>query len=310
MLLVLSELAEVSLDELGLLYVIFGYRVGFLLANVRQVEILVDVPLDVGELLRQVLRVALVDDLVVVASLLQLPEVEFVIDVVRVLLGELRQTLLEVRVEWARVDEQPLGEDVLSKPVLGDHTLDRVLEHVLRALLQHVLQRSRLQVSDVASVLVVELLLSLAPCEMLLRRIDNDNVVTMLAGLPRDVVWFVLSTQEVGRQSRDSTQRHPLGVEQVPSLALVLHCTVHRLGLVPRLLVRQSTICERGIDAVHPMPDVGVELDPREFLFGLKWLGLVLHELPHLCLTVDRVVAFFASESRELETLLRLHAVW
>ena len=74
------------------------------LQDVRNVDLLIDIALNIGELFRRVRRVALEDDLVVVAALLHFAEIESLVDVVGLGYRELWQSLLEVWVEWSRVN--------------------------------------------------------------------------------------------------------------------------------------------------------------------------------------------------------------
>ena len=112
-----------------------------LLQDVGLVEVLVNVTLHVRKFFRRIFRVTLEDNLVLVPTLHKLAEVERLVDVVRLLHRELRQSLLVVRMEVAWVNEEPLGEDVFSKLILGDHALDSVHQYVLGLALKHMLHR-------------------------------------------------------------------------------------------------------------------------------------------------------------------------
>ena len=76
-------------EDFGQLEVVSWVRVCFLLKHLGQVNLLVNVARHIGELLGQVLRVTLVNNLVIVAPLNQLAEVEDLVDVVGLGLGEL-----------------------------------------------------------------------------------------------------------------------------------------------------------------------------------------------------------------------------
>ena len=138
MLLVLSQEAVALFQGLGLLHVKLGVCVCFLSEDKRQVQVLINVTLHICKLLGRVLGIALVDDFVLVALLLQFSKIEPFVDIVWILLHELRQALLEMWVEWAWVYEQLASQDVLSESVFGDHASDCVLEDVFRSFLEHV----------------------------------------------------------------------------------------------------------------------------------------------------------------------------
>ena len=113
-----------GLENLGHLKVSLGIRVRLLLQDLGLVKVLINVTLNICKLLWWILWVRLECDLVIVTTLDKLAEVKGFIDIMGILLSELRQTLLEVRMEVTWVDKQSLCQDVLSQLVLWDHTLD------------------------------------------------------------------------------------------------------------------------------------------------------------------------------------------
>ena len=133
-----------GLEHLGHLQIGLGICVRFLIQVVRLVEVLVNVTLNIRELFRGILGVSLEDHLVLVPTLDKLAEVELLVNVARLLHCELRQSLLEVRMEVTWVNEESLGKDVLTELILGDHTLNGMHEHVFRVALKHVLHRGGL----------------------------------------------------------------------------------------------------------------------------------------------------------------------
>jgi len=131
----------------------------------------------------------------------QLSEVEFIVNIGRCLLHKLRKPLLEVWMEGSWVNHEASAQDVFTKPVLRDHALDSSIEHLSRLPLEHVPHRDLLQVSNIASVLTVQLILFLPARHVLVCRVDNHTEVTVFSSLIRDVSRLVLPSQVVGRQS-------------------------------------------------------------------------------------------------------------
>lgn len=138
-LLVLRQEAEALFQRLGLLHVKLRICLCLLLEHKRQVQVLINVALNISKLLGWVLGIALVDDFVIVSPLLQFSKIEPFIDIIWILLHELRQALFEMWVEWAWVYEQLASQDVLSESVFWNHASDRVLENKFRSFLEHVL---------------------------------------------------------------------------------------------------------------------------------------------------------------------------
>lgn len=242
MLLVLCEKAVAFLKCLGLFHVKLGIGMSLLLLNKRQVHFSLNVSFDICKLLRRITRITLVDDLVIVTSLLQLSEIELFVDIVRLLHRELRQSLLEMRMEGSRVYKQLSSQDVFPESVLGNHALNSMLKNMFGSLFKHMLHRDCLKVSNVARVLAIHFLLLLAPCHMLHCRIYHHTVVSMLTRVPCHIVWLMLPSEEVGSESCDTSKGHPCCIEQVPGLSLVLHRTIHRLRIVFGLLVYQCAV--------------------------------------------------------------------
>ena len=138
-LLVLRQEAVALFQGLCLLHVKLRVGLCLLPEHKSQVQVLINVALNICKLLGWILGVALVDDFVIVSPLLQFSKIEPFVDIIWILLHELRQALLEMWVEWAWVYEQLASQDVLSESVFGDHASDRVLENKFRSLLEHML---------------------------------------------------------------------------------------------------------------------------------------------------------------------------
>ena len=138
-LLVLRQEAEALFQRLGLLHVKLRICLCLLLEHKRQVQVLINVALNISKLLGWILGIALVDDFVIVSPLLQFSKIEPFIDIIWILLHELRQALFEMWVEWAWIYEQLASQDVLSESVFWNHASDRVLENKFRSFLEHVL---------------------------------------------------------------------------------------------------------------------------------------------------------------------------
>ena len=138
-LLVLRQEAEALFQRLGLLHVKLRICLCLLLEHKRQVQVLINVALNIRKLLGWILGIALVDDFVIVSPLLQFSKIEPFIDIIWILLHELRQALFEMWVEWAWVYEQLASQDVLSESVFWNHASDSVLENIFRSFLEHVL---------------------------------------------------------------------------------------------------------------------------------------------------------------------------
>ena len=138
-LLVLRQEAEALFQRLGLLHVKLRICLCLLLEHKRQVQVLINVALNIRKLLGWILGIALVDDFVIVSPLLQFSKIEPFIDIIWILLHELRQALFEMWVEWAWIYEQLASQDVLSESVFWNHASDRVLENKFRSFLEHVL---------------------------------------------------------------------------------------------------------------------------------------------------------------------------
>jgi hypothetical protein len=249
---------------------------------------------NICELFCGVRRITLVDNLVVMFIRDQLSEVEFLVKVGRVLLHKLRKPLLVVWMEGSWVKEEASAQDVFTKPVLRDHALNSSVEHLLILPLEHMFHRDLLQVSNIASVLAVQLVLSLAACHVLDLRVDHYTVVTVFSSLIRDVSWLVLPSQVVSGQSRDTTQGHAGGIEQVPGLTLELDGAVHRLRIHIGLLVNECSVNELVVDIVHSLSRIFVEWHTGILFLGLERLGQVVYFLRDLI--GDVIVAFTPGE--------------
>ena len=168
------------------------------------------------------------------------------------------------------------------------------------------LHRRRFHVTNVASVVPVDLLLLLASSHELVLCVHNHTVVAVFARVLCDIVWLMLAAQEVSAHASDTTKRHPLSVEQVPSLALVLDSDVLALRRLPWLSIINRAINESVIDFIHPVPDVGVELDARVLFLRLPPFSHALHFTLFLLNGINGIVTLVSREGGELQPLLRL----
>eukprot|EP00354_Favella_ehrenbergii_P000571 CAMPEP_0170454264 /NCGR_PEP_ID=MMETSP0123-20130129/2580_1 /TAXON_ID=182087 /ORGANISM="Favella ehrenbergii, Strain Fehren 1" /LENGTH=224 /DNA_ID=CAMNT_0010716931 /DNA_START=344 /DNA_END=1015 /DNA_ORIENTATION=- len=199
--------------------------------------------------------------------------------------------------------------DVLPQFVLRHHASDGLMEDVLGAPLKHVLDGGGLHVADVARVIPVNFRVLLPASHELLGSVDHHAVVTMLTCIFGDIIGLVFTAEEVSCHARDAAERHPLRIEQVPGLALVLDGHVGALRLLARLLANQGAIQPLVVHAVvEAVPDVRVEGDTSKFFLRLKCGGKSVHALPFLFDRVDRVVAGLAGEGGEFQALLCLRA--
>lgn len=139
MLLVPSKCLITLHSELHHLDVVLGVGMSLLSKNVRDIDVGINVTLNIGKLLRQILRVTFVNNLVIVTTLLHLTEVKLFIDIIWCRHSELGQALLEVRMECSWVNKETAIQDVLSEPILRNHTLDGQSKWLSRSLFQYLL---------------------------------------------------------------------------------------------------------------------------------------------------------------------------
>ena len=237
----------------------------------------------------------------------KLTEIKHFVDIVMFLLCELRKTLLEMWMEGSGVNKQLFTDNVLSKSVLRDHTFNSGVKDPFRLFLEYMLHLSRLQVSNISRVLSIHFLLSFTSGHVLVCSVNNYTEVTMFTCSPCYIVWLVLSSQEVSCKSRNATQGHPRRIKKVPGLTLVLHGTVHGLRLNIRLSVVQSTISKLGVNIIHTMSNVFIELNLSVLSFRLEGLSTLRHLLSHLAYFIDGIVRLLSCKGRKLHSFLRLH---
>src|SRR5215472_2330919 len=85
-----------------------------------------------------------------------------------------------VRMLGAGIDPQIAELHAAERPT-RDHALDGLLHHALgETSLEDLPRRALLDVTDIASVLVIDLLLPLTPGEHRLRRVDDDDVIAAI----------------------------------------------------------------------------------------------------------------------------------
>src|SRR5436309_1462338 len=114
----------------------------------------------------------------------------------------------------AGVDFQ-LGELLPCEAVLREHALDRLAEHLGRAAVELLAERALAQAAREARVAVVELLVELLAGDGDLLGVDDDDEV---AGVDvRRVLGLVLAAERVGDLRRETPERLPFGIDEVPA---------------------------------------------------------------------------------------------
>ena len=309
MFLVAAQVLEVFHMVGGLLDVILWRCVSLRLQSDGSVNTAVDITINISELLWQIARVTLEDNLIIVASLHQFTVIELLVDIVRVLLHELRQTLLEMGMEGTWVDEQSALQDLFSQPILGNHAFDGGLKDEFWLFLKHVLHRGCSQMANVASIVAVDFLRGLSSSHILLFRVDNNNEVAINTTFSCNVCWLMLTPQVLRSKTSDATKGHPLSIEQVPGLSFVLYGAVHALRVDVGFSANQSSVHKCVVKMIHSVTNVFIELDAR--VLGLRFERFINFRcsLSHLLVLVNRVITFLASESGELKFLLFLNVI-
>src|SRR5438445_7600029 len=121
--------------------------------------------------------------------------------------------LRAVRMVRAFVDLE-LGVHRTTERVFRQHALDRGFDHALGVLGQKILQRDRLDVADVAGVVVIDLVVELVAGDCNLLRVDYDEIIARVA--MRGVDRLMLAAQTAGELGGKATQRLVAGVDEVP----------------------------------------------------------------------------------------------
>ena len=139
---------------------------------------------------------------------------------------------------------------------LRQHALDRELEYPLRVLLQQLAERDRLQVAQVAGVMVVELVVELVAGHGDLLGVQHDDVVAHVhVGA---VVGLVLALEPHGDLRREAAERLAAGIDDIPIPA-------HFRGLYERCLhgLRGSDEVEKGAKVYSRTPSIAKAMPDR-----------------------------------------------
>ena len=120
-----------------------------------------------------------------------------------------------MRMRCAAVDLQLLEHGVAKRP-LGQHALHRDLQHTLRLLGLQLREVDLVQLSGLAAVAVVDLVLRLAAGDAKLCRVHHDDVV---AGIDvRRVLRLMLAAQARGDLRGEASEDLALRVDDVPAV--------------------------------------------------------------------------------------------
>src|SRR5215472_17859135 len=132
-----------------------------------------------------------------------------------------------LNLEWLRLlrlvrmraagEHMELLEHAPAEGILRQHALDRELDPPLGVLGEELLERDRLDATDVAGVVVVDLVAELAPGDADLLRVHHHDVIAHID--VRAVVSLVLALQAVGDLRGEAPQRLVAGVDDEPVAA-------------------------------------------------------------------------------------------
>jgi hypothetical protein len=121
-----------------------------------------------------------------------------------------------VRMLGARIDAQVSELHAAERPA-GNHALDGLLNHALGiTAFEDRLRGALLDVTDIAGVLVVDFLFTLAPGQHRMRGVDDDDVVAAI-DMGR-VGREVFAAQPHGNEGGKPADHQTLGVDQDPLL--------------------------------------------------------------------------------------------
>ena len=95
-------------------------------------------------------------------------------------------------------------KSLAADSVIGDHTLNSQLKSKLGLLFHKLVVSYRLHVTDIACVMIVELLLSLFTCKNSLLNVGNDNEITAVN--VRSESRLVFSAKEIGNLNSETAQ--------------------------------------------------------------------------------------------------------
>src|SRR5467141_2469445 len=131
-----------------------------------------------------------------------------------VLLNLERLRLLRVVGMLTACKHVQLPEHAPAERVLGQHALDRELDHALGVLAEKLLERDRLDAADVSGMVVVDLVGELAPGDTDLLRIHHHDVVSHVH--VRAVISLVLALEAMGNLRGQPPERLVAGVDDEP----------------------------------------------------------------------------------------------
>src|SRR5271170_1101773 len=134
-----------------------------------------------------------------------------------VLLNVERLGLLRTMRVRAAGEYVQLPEHAPSERVLRQHALHGELDRPLRMLGQKLLERDRLDATDVAGVVVIDLVGELAPGDADLLRVHDDDVIAHVH--VRAVVRFVLALEAMGNLRGQPPERLVARVDEEPVTA-------------------------------------------------------------------------------------------
>ena len=206
----------------------------------------------------------------------EIVEEHVIIDVSWFGLGELREDVMEIVVGLSE-NEEVLLDDVLAELVLRKHAQDSIDQDPFWVSLDDVLEGVLFKASRVAGMVPVQLLLALAACKQWVIHVNYDALVTLMV-LPVDVAWKVLASDVLGDQHSHATHRHALGVEEVVSLPIVIHCNIATLAI----LLWHNAVHESVLQMIwhrgQAMPDVFVKRNAHHVFFDLiLWERLAIY---------------------------------
>ena len=127
---------------------------------------------------------------------------------------------------------------VAAKRAARDHPLDGLFQDPLgEAALEDLVGGDLFQATDIAGVLVIDLVLQLAAGEAHLAGVDHHDMVAAID--VRGVARLMLAAQDVGDDRRDATDHQAFGIDQMPFFHHVsrfdrlggLHQRLHGLDL-------------------------------------------------------------------------------
>src|SRR6185312_4313293 len=149
--------------------------------------------------------------------------------------GQCGRLLRDVRMLGGGVHAELAAQHLAPERGLGQHAVDRLLDHALRVLGDHGAVGHELLVAHVARVAEVVLLISLAPGDLDLRGVDDDDIVARVH--VRREHGLVLAADDPGDLGGEASEDHAVGIDDEPALLDVarrggvrFHCGARRSG--------------------------------------------------------------------------------